>query len=77
MENTDNSIILLNTGKTQEILSGGDTGLPHNPKKSYIGLLKFKALKFLENKGFVSQGLKKVLIIWAVNFSHEMCVVVK
>ena len=42
------------------------TGLPRNLKNSlkvlYIGLLQFKALKCLENKGFVSRGLKKVLI---------------
>ena len=41
-------------------------------KKSFIRLLKF-----LKNKTFVSQGLKKILIFWAANFSVEMCVVVK
>ena len=49
------------------------TGLPHNLKKSYIGLSKFNALKCPKNRGFVSQGLKKVLIIQAANFSVETC----
>ena len=46
-------------------------------RHSYFVLLKFRALKCLENKGFVSRGLKKFLIFGAANFSVKMCVVVK
>ena len=54
---------------------GPTTGLPRNPQQSYIYwfVKNFVALKCLENKGFVPRGLKKVLIIWAANFSVEMC----
>ena len=43
-------------------LMQGCRSILKSPKKSYIGLLIFKALKCLENKGFVSRGLKIVLI---------------
>ena len=45
--------------------------------RAILKSLTIEALRCLENKGFVSQGLKKVLFFGAANSSVEMCVVVK
>ena len=51
------------------------TGLLRNPKKIHIDLLKFKALKCLENESFISRGLKKVFNFWCSELFCWMCVV--
>ena len=52
-------------------------GLPRNLKKIYFDLSKLRALKCLENKVFVREGLKKSLNFWGSQLFVEMFVAVK